>query len=83
MTYGINKKCCQFSYFFFLFCIAMLVLDHLAREGSFSNRYCLFKRIRNQKILLSSKSLWVLYLLFLDCLGALYVFEGVAIRLEW
>ena len=52
-------------------------------EGSFSNRCCLLKRLRNQKILLSSKSLWVLYFLFLDCLGALYVFEGVAIGLEW
>ena len=71
------------TFFLFLFYPAMLVSNHLAREGSFSNRYCLLKRIRNQKILLSSKSLWVLYLLFLDCLGALYVFEGVAIGLEW
>ena len=61
----------------------MLVSDHLAKEGSFSNQYCLLKKIRNHKILLSSKSLWVLYLLFLDCLGALFVFEGVPIGLEW
>ena len=58
------------TFFVFLFCPAMLVSDHLAREESFSNRYCLLKRIRNQKILLSSNSLWVLYLLFLDCLVA-------------
>ena len=52
----------------------MLFSDHLAREGSFSNRYCLLKRIRNQKILLSSKSLWNLIIIkeFMGSLSSLF-----------